>query len=196
MHPNPLLIAVRHGETDYNARDCLLGHLDPPLNETGIKQAHRTAERLRAYEFTKIYASPLARARQTAEIIARGTFPITTDDRLKEASFGVLDGMPIAEAVQAGHYGEREQNRMEYKPEGGESYRELLARVEDFFTGRGIMNGPGPVLIVSHQGTTRMIAAYLGAMAAKDAAYRKLGHEALLIAERTADGGITAHIED
>jgi broad specificity phosphatase PhoE len=191
----PLLIAVRHGETDYNARDCLQGHIDAPLNAKGRAHAAHMAAKLAEYDFTRIYASPLLRARQTAEIIADGR-PITLDDRLKEVDFGAIDGMPIAEAKASGIYGERDRDRMAFTPPGGESYSQLLQRVQRFFNDTGIMKEAGPTLIVSHQGTTRMIAAHLGLCSATIAAYRGFGHESLLIAEVDATNRIAVRIED
>ncbi len=190
------LIAARHGETDYNARDCLLGQLDPPLNERGREHAHDLAHRLSGQPFAAIYSSPLARSRETAEIISGGKNAIMFDDRLKEVDFGRLDGMTIAEARLAGIYQERERDRMDFRPEGGETYRELLGRVEEFFTANRILENEGPLLIVSHQGTTRMIAARLGLMTPEVAAAMKFRHESLLIAERMADGRIEGRIED
>ena len=196
----PILIAARHGETDYNARDCFQGHLDAPLNARGLAHAAHLAEKLAGIEFAQIYASPLRRSRDTARIIA-GTRPVTLDPRLKEVDFGAIDGMPIAEARASGIYADRDRDRMAYTPEGGESFTQLLARVQSFFNDTGIMNGPvgapmGPTLIVSHQGTTRMIAAHLGLFPAGIAAHMNFGHESLLIAEVDEAGTVNVRVED
>ncbi len=190
-----ILIAARHGETDYNARDCFQGHLDAPLNERGLAHAAHLAARLSGHVFTQIYASPLQRARQTAEIVAAGR-PVVLDERLKEIDFGIMDGMPIADARASGLYALRDKDRMSYAPEGGESFTQLLRRVQDFFKDTGIMKAEGPTLIVSHQGTTRMIAACLGLFPATIAAYTPFGHESLLIADADEAGRIAARIED
>ena len=96
------LLLIRHGETDWNNEGRVQGHTDTPLNANGIAQAHQLAARIASEEsFVVMYASPLARARVTAEIIARqcGTAPIL-DDRLKEQCLGEFEGMTGAEFEQ------------------------------------------------------------------------------------------------
>ena len=63
---------VRHGETAANSRNVVQGQNDVPLNETGLAQAARLAERLKAVHFDAVYASDLSRAMRTARIIAPG----------------------------------------------------------------------------------------------------------------------------
>jgi probable phosphoglycerate mutase len=66
------MILVRHGQTAWNAVERFRGHEDLPLNETGLTQAERTAERIgRQWSPAAVYCSPLSRARATAEAIAR-----------------------------------------------------------------------------------------------------------------------------
>ena len=66
---------VRHGETAANSRNVVQGQNDVPLNETGLAQAARLAERLKAVHFDAVYASDLSRAMRTARIIAPGPAP-------------------------------------------------------------------------------------------------------------------------
>jgi probable phosphoglycerate mutase len=69
-----LVILVRHGQTDWNRVERFRGRFDIPLNRTGLKQAEATAERIAAGRRPgDILTSPLSRARQTAEAIARKT---------------------------------------------------------------------------------------------------------------------------
>ncbi len=85
---------MRHGETDWNRIHRLQGITDIPLNEKGIEEARQAAEWLRDVPFDRIYTSPLARARQTAEIV-RGDRPIEIiqEDALIEISFGEYEGL-------------------------------------------------------------------------------------------------------
>ncbi|HZW02320.1 MAG TPA: histidine phosphatase family protein [Anaerolineaceae bacterium] len=83
------LLLVRHGETAWNVEGRYQGQADPPLNERGQAQAAQLAGRLAGAGIDVIYASPLRRALQTAEAIARRTgAPVRTDPRLMEIHQG------------------------------------------------------------------------------------------------------------
>ena len=78
---------MRHGETDYNKKGLIQGTLDIPLNEFGLELAEKTKEGFEkeGLTFDYCYCSPLIRARQTAEIILRGTdTPLSYDERIRE----------------------------------------------------------------------------------------------------------------
>lgn len=64
------VIAVRHGETEWNAERRTMGHLDSPLTPRGIREAAAIATRLRALPVAAVYSSDLGRARTTAGLIA------------------------------------------------------------------------------------------------------------------------------
>lgn len=84
---------MRHGETDWNRSNLIMGQTDIPLNETGIGQAHEAKKMLTKIEVEKIYSSPLQRARQTAEIINEDIrCPIVYMDYLKERGWGKGEG--------------------------------------------------------------------------------------------------------
>jgi len=87
-----LLYIIRHGETDTNARGLLCGQVDQPLNDNGRLLARITGEGLRGTVFNKIYASPLSRAYETAELIrdlsGNAGVEIKPDPRLMEIAWG------------------------------------------------------------------------------------------------------------
>ncbi|GGB48763.1 histidine phosphatase family protein [Fictibacillus barbaricus] len=92
---------IRHGETDWNIEKRAQGCKDIPLNGNGIKQANRLAERLRGQKWDVIYASPLSRAFETAKAISRVTgLHITSDERLREISFGETEGTTETERIE------------------------------------------------------------------------------------------------
>lgn len=63
------IVLIRHGETEWNRLGRFQGRTDVPLNQEGLEQADRLAQRLKEAPLTKIYTSPLSRARKTAEIV-------------------------------------------------------------------------------------------------------------------------------
>ncbi|MDV6332774.1 histidine phosphatase family protein [Asticcacaulis sp. 201] len=92
---------LRHGQTDWNVQARLQGSTDIPLNDTGRAQAHVAADILKDQGLTRIVASPLSRALETAQIVgaACALEPII-DDRLIERNFGLFEGMTIDEVRQ------------------------------------------------------------------------------------------------
>lgn len=92
------IIAIRHGETAWNVDTRMQGHLDIPLNDTGLWQARQVAQALADEAIDAIYSSDLQRAWVTASAIAETTrAPLTADQGLRERSFGVLQGRTFAE---------------------------------------------------------------------------------------------------
>jgi broad specificity phosphatase PhoE len=93
------ILLVRHGETEWNLQRRYQGRSDSPLTERGIAQAHAIGRLLRTLldaASARIVASPLGRARRTAEII-REHLPaapeLLLDDRLRELTIGSWDGL-------------------------------------------------------------------------------------------------------
>ncbi len=88
---------VRHGQTDWNNEKRMQGHVNIPMNETGIQQINDLADRIKkeGIRFDRLIASPLDRARKSAEIIAEKTEfkeEIIFDADLIERNCGLLEG--------------------------------------------------------------------------------------------------------
>ncbi|PYI54904.1 histidine phosphatase family protein [Paenibacillus flagellatus] len=94
---------IRHGTTDWNVTGRLQGQNDIPLNEAGRWQAVRLAERLRRERWDAIASSDLARARETADIVAEaaGIGPVRLEAGLRERTHGRLDGTTLEERIAA-----------------------------------------------------------------------------------------------
>ncbi len=88
------LYIIRHGETDWNGAGRLQGQTDTRLNENGIRLARETAKGMENIPFDLCITSPLARARQTAEIVLGDRqIPIQEEPRIREISFGSWEGL-------------------------------------------------------------------------------------------------------
>ncbi len=98
------ILLVRHGESEGNLAGRLQGHVDSPLSALGRAQATRLGGWLaaRGLRWTSAYASPLARARDTAALIAERTgFPAATlDEDLREIGAGALEGLTRDEMIR------------------------------------------------------------------------------------------------
>ncbi len=88
------IFLVRHGESEYNAKRIIQGHIDTDLTPRGIVQARLAGEELKNFQINKIYTSDLKRAYRTAYIIGDvlGLEPII-DKRLREMNFGKWEGL-------------------------------------------------------------------------------------------------------
>ena len=95
------LILARHGETDYNKHGLALGRADIPLNDTGHRQAECLRGALVGTGLSAVYASPLVRARATAEAIgsAHG-LDVQLDGGLIEMDVGEVEGLTFPEVAQ------------------------------------------------------------------------------------------------
>ncbi|MBP2435827.1 histidine phosphatase family protein [Microbacterium amylolyticum] len=93
-----VIALLRHGQTEWNRARRVQGRSDIPLNETGRAQAAAAAEALRGGEYTRITASPLLRAKETAEIIGQslGLGEPALFDGLMERCYGEAEGMDVS----------------------------------------------------------------------------------------------------
>ncbi|MGC8868635.1 MAG: histidine phosphatase family protein, partial [Sulfurihydrogenibium sp.] len=84
----------RHGESEYNAKKIVQGHIDTNLTEKGIKQAQSLAEFLKDKNIQKIVSSDLKRAYQTAKTVAEVLgLTVHVDQRIREMHFGTWEGL-------------------------------------------------------------------------------------------------------
>lgn len=149
------LILVRHGETEWNKERRYQGQADIPLSSTGKQQAKLVAKRLVEYKFDAIYASDLKRARQTASAITeKNNLTIISEPRLREMSFGVLEGLTWNEAQE--QYPEVVTawlNDYNQPPEGGESLEVFTARITSFLNELKQKHEGQIVLLTAHGGS-------------------------------------------
>jgi probable phosphoglycerate mutase len=96
--PEPTrIIAIRHGETDWNAAARIQGHTDIALNARGLQQAQLAAQALADEAIAAVYASDLQRAWQTAQAIAAPHgLAVVRDPALRERCFGQFEGHSFA----------------------------------------------------------------------------------------------------
>lgn len=146
------LLMARHGQTDLNTGERWQGRIDAPLNATGFAQAERLARALPG-GIQALVVSPMLRARQTAEPVARamGLAP-TLDADFRERDFGVFEGLSAEEAAQ--QFPELAARNVAYRwddePPGAESTREVVERVARGLQRLRERHAGQTVLLVSH----------------------------------------------
>lgn len=153
MKPTHLCIA-RHGETDWNKSGILQGWFDIPINDLGRSQAHALAAQLANAKFDAIWSSPLARARETADIVASTLQlpPPACHDGLKEKHFGAIQGIPKSELAELNPALLEQILRRNPAAEfvGGESLDEFVDRVLAALEEIGARHAGERVLVVTH----------------------------------------------
>lgn len=152
------IYSTRHGETDYNNREMILGTTDLPLNKTGMHQADVLAEEVaRLGDIDLIIASPMLRAMMTAELVAvRCGLEVITDERLREWNYGSYEGQPRT----AEGFAENKVNFGVRMGGSGESLLQLAHRVYSALDDIVKNYGDRTVLLVSHGGVCRVIETY------------------------------------
>jgi broad specificity phosphatase PhoE len=179
----PVLYFVRHGETDFNVAQRLQGQHQTSLNTRGRQQADMSGrllgelfarDKLPPGDFAYI-SSPLNRARETMEIV-RGTLGLDpqvyeTDARLMEISYGSWEGltMPQVEAREPGVLARRDRAKWNFKPPGGESYRDVAARVAQWYA-----SVTRDTVVTSHGGVARVLIANFHILPAEEATHAEV----------------------
>ena len=139
---------VRHGCTDWNEQGRYQGRRDIPLNDRGRAQAEACAAHLAAGRWDAVVASPLARARETAAIIAaRLGLAVRVMDHFTERDGGALNGLTAAE---------REERGIPHPPPGFEDDAAVWSRVRSGLSELSSALAGGRALVVSHGGAIRV----------------------------------------
>lgn len=148
------LVLVRHGETDWNAGEVFRGRADMELNDTGRRQAELVGEYLSGEKVDFVYSSPLRRAVETAETIARyHGLEISTISNLIDFDFGEWQGKSLTK-VRA-EYGEVYRDWTDTPEQvsipGGESLEDVRRRAMPFVEDAVMRCGDGRIVMVSHR---------------------------------------------
>jgi probable phosphoglycerate mutase len=147
----PVLL-IRHGPTAWNDNDRIQGRADLELSSRGRAEVARWRVPA-AWAEARVLSSPLRRARDTAALLT-GRTPII-DDRLIEMDWGDWQGRRLAElrARAPALMGANEARGLDFRPPGGESPREVCARLQALLA--ELAADPQPVVAVCHKGVIR-----------------------------------------
>ncbi|MBI4447970.1 histidine phosphatase family protein [Candidatus Woesearchaeota archaeon] len=185
------LIIVRHGETFENAAGISQGQTHGRLNENGVAQAKKVAQRLKGEKIDVAYSSDLQRAADTAKEILKFHPSVETHfvKELREFSKGKnFDGQPSH--VYKKHYKEQYKKSQisfhAYKWPGGESFVEAQKRIANFYK----------ELIKRHLGKTVLIVSHGGLIASLLLHLKKLGFEKYYEVEPKNTGVTVIEVDD
>tara|TARA_B100001109_G_scaffold80917_1_gene66094 strand:- start:4514 stop:5119 length:606 start_codon:yes stop_codon:yes gene_type:complete len=140
MHSN-YLVLVRHGQSEWNAKNLFTGWKDPDLTHKGIEEAVNAGKKINEYglSFSCMFTSALVRAQNTAKIILKEIeqedIPTYQDKNLNERAYGSLTGMDKDEARQK--FGSEQvqiwRRSFDTSPPDGESLKDTYNRVVPYF---------------------------------------------------------------
>ena len=179
-----MIVLIRHGRTVWNQQGRMQGRSDIPLSAAGRDEV-RGWQLPAAWARAKWRSSPLRRATETAALLT--TQPVTIEPRLIEMNWGAWEGRTLAELrAEAPAMAANEARGLDFRPEGGESPREVRARFASL-----VADLSGDVVCVTHKGVIR---AALSLATGWDMTTRpplRLGDDAALIL--TPDGPPAVH---
>ena len=168
---NSKLVLVRHGQSEWNAKNLFTGWKDPKLTDLGIQEAIKAGELLetRNLNFDLMFTSDLFRAQETGRLILeqinQKDIEIIQDQSLNERNYGDLAGLNKDEAREK--WGEEQvhiwRRSFDVPPPGGESLKNTAERVLPYFE-REIMPKVKKslnILVAAHGNSLRALVMHL-----------------------------------
>ena len=138
---NSKLVLVRHGQSEWNAKNLFTGWKDPKLTDLGIQEARKAGDLLenRNLKFDLMFTSDLFRAQETGRLILeqmnQTDIQVIEDQSLNERNYGDLAGLNKDEAREK--WGEEQvyiwRRSFDVPPPGGESLKNTAERVLPYF---------------------------------------------------------------
>lgn len=167
----PVIYFIRHGETDWNRQGIIQGSIDTDLNAHGIAQAKDVAralsEKSGEFDTFNFVVSPQRRARETMNYIATAlkldAGEIQIEPRLRELGFGIWENRPFWELKDSPLFPADAETRYDWRPEGGESYADGVARVDEW-----LATVDHPTLVVAHGAVGRCLMGRVAGLAPAD----------------------------
>ena len=167
MQEQTTLLAIRHGETQWNAEERYQGHGDSPLTETGRNQIIALSLRMQKIQFDTLISSDLGRAQETASIIANYTgHSVETDSRIRERNYGILEGLTVPE-IKTNYseiLNELNMNNPDYIIPEGESHQQHYQRNALFIKDLLNQKMGAKVALIIHGGVLDSIFRYVSGL--------------------------------
>jgi 2,3-bisphosphoglycerate-dependent phosphoglycerate mutase len=165
----PLLVLVRHGQSQWNLENRFTGWIDIPLSQEGEEEARNVGRKLKGFRFDKAFSSMLQRAISTYEIAAQEAgfmhLILEKDEALNERMYGDLQGLNKDECRKK--FGEEQvhiwRRSYDIAPPGGESLKDTAERVIPYYQSRiePLLKKGKNILVVAHGNSLRALVMYL-----------------------------------
>jgi len=197
-----ILVLVRHGQSEWNAKGLWTGWTDIPLSKEGIKEAADVGTQLSDIHFDLGYTSVLIRAKQTLEEIQKvlhQSFPIIESDTLNERNYGIYTGKNKWEIKEK--MGESEFMKLrrswDYPIEQGESLKQVYERVIPYYKAEILpkLEAGKHILIAAHGNSLRALIKYLDHVADDEISKVELATGETVVYEINTDGSVRSKKE-
>ncbi|MFM8647652.1 MAG: 2,3-bisphosphoglycerate-dependent phosphoglycerate mutase [Methylocystis sp.] len=196
------LVLVRHGQSEWNAKNLFTGWKNPDLTPLGVQEARQAGTELKKLDllFSVGFTSALVRAQHTLSLIfeelGQSNIPTIRDRALNERHYGDLSGLNKDEAREK--WGE-EQVRLwrrsyDVSPPGGESLKDTVARVLPFYCQRilpPVMRGER-VLVVAHGNSLRALAMVLDQLTSETVSTLEISTGVPIVYQLNADSTVAS----
>jgi len=196
------LVLVRHGQSEWNAKNLFTGWKNPDLTPLGVQEARQAGTELKKLDllFSVGFTSALVRAQHTLSLIfeelGQSNIPTIRDRALNERHYGDLSGLNKDEAREK--WGE-EQVRLwrrsyDVSPPGGESLKDTVARVLPFYCQRilpPVMRGER-VLVVAHGNSLSALAMVLDHLTSETVSTLEISTGVPIVYQLNADSTVAS----
>ena len=192
------LILVRHGQSEWNAKNLFTGWKDPGLTDQGVSEAKNAGKLIleQKIEFDVMYTSMLSRAQKTGDIILgilnHKEIPIIKNEALNERHYGSLAGLNKDDARKK--WGEEQvhiwRRSFDTPPPDGESLKDTADRVLPYFETEimpKVISGSS-ILIAAHGNSLRALIMKLDSISSEDIVKLEIPTGAPIQYEFTSDG--------
>ena len=192
------LILVRHGQSEWNAKNLFTGWKDPGLTDQGVSEAKNAGKLIleQKIEFDVMYTSMLSRAQKTGDIILRilnhKEIPIIKNEALNERHYGSLAGLNKDDARKK--WGDEQvhiwRRSFDMPPPDGESLKDTADRVLPYFETEimpKVISGSS-ILIAAHGNSLRALIMKLDSISPEDIVKLEIPTGAPIQYEFTPDG--------
>jgi 2,3-bisphosphoglycerate-dependent phosphoglycerate mutase len=194
------LVLVRHGQSEWNAKNLFTGWKDPGLTDQGLAEAKNAGKLIldESIQFDFMYTSMLSRAQKTGDIILgvlnHKEIPIVKNEALNERDYGSLAGLNKDDARKK--WGEEQvhiwRRSFDIPPPDGESLKDTADRVLPYFEAEimpKVISGSS-ILIAAHGNSLRALIMKLDSISSEDIVKLEIPTGAPIQYEFTADGDV------
>jgi len=180
---------VRHGETDWNREEVFRGRIDVPLNDRGRQQAEAAGRRLAGAGVGAVCTSPLVRARETADIIARACGrEVCVEEAFVDMDFGDWQGLALTEVEKRfpEPYQTWSRTPAEARIPGAESLVEVKQRAVAGITALAGRFPEDTLCVVTHRVVSKLVMAW--ALGLDEAAFWRIRQDTACVNVFEYDG--------